>query len=48
MGSISVPLAYQSCPLPLDHGYHEIYMLKIYKDIGEIGDRREASANGDG
>jgi hypothetical protein len=24
------------------------YMLKIYKDIGEIGDWREASANGDG
>ncbi len=28
VGSNSVPLDYYSCPLPLDHGYHILYVKK--------------------
>ncbi len=31
MGSNSVPLAYQSCPLPLDHGYHILCVKNIQR-----------------
>jgi hypothetical protein len=29
-GSNSVPLAYYSCPLPLDHGYHVLNVKNIH------------------